>query len=77
MVECQSELSFPETHSSRGGQLLKWQQEGGSMADQPAIEIYPIPLSPTLSVADVAASLEWYTNKVGFVSVFNMAGDTR
>ena len=47
------------------------------MADQPAIEIYRIPLFPTLSVADVAASLEWYTNKVGFVSAFDMADDTR
>ena len=25
---------------------------------------------PTLSVADVAASVEWYTNKMGFTSVF-------
>ena len=40
------------------------------MTDQP--EIYPIPMFPTLSVTDVAASLEWYTNKVGFVSVFSL-----
>ena len=40
------------------------------MSDQP--EIYPMPMFPTLSVTDVAASLEWYTNKVGFVSVFNL-----
>ena len=42
------------------------------MTDQPEIEIYPIPLFPTLSVADVAASLEWYTNKVGFVSAYSL-----
>ena len=40
------------------------------MPDQP--EIYPMPMFPTLSVTDVAASLEWYANKVGFVSVFNL-----
>ena len=42
------------------------------MTDQPEIEIYPIPLFPTLSVTDVAASLEWYTNKVGFVSAYSL-----
>ena len=33
------------------------------MTHQSEIEIYPIPLFPTLSVTDVAASMEWYTNK--------------
>ena len=47
------------------------------MTDQTEIEICPIPLFPTLSKADVAASLYWYTNKVGFVSAFNMAGEGR
>ncbi len=42
------------------------------MTDQPQIEIYPIPLFPTLSVADVAASLEWYTNRVGFESAYSL-----
>ena len=40
------------------------------MLDQP--EIYPMPMFPTLSVADVAASVEWYTNKMGFTSVFTL-----
>ena len=42
------------------------------MTDQPEIEIYPIPLFPTLSVTDVAASLDWYTNQVGFVSAYSL-----
>ena len=42
------------------------------MTDRPEIEIYLIPLFPTLSVADMAASLEWYTNKVGFVSAYSL-----
>ncbi len=42
------------------------------MTDQPDIEIYPIPLFPTLSVTDVAASLDWYTNRVGFVSAYSL-----
>ena len=40
------------------------------MSDQP--EIYPMPMFPTLSVADVAASVDWYTNKLGFTSVFTL-----
>ena len=40
------------------------------MPDQP--EIYPMPMFPTLSVADVAASVDWYTNKMGFMSVFTL-----
>ena len=47
------------------------------MTDQAQIEFYPNPLFPTPYVTDVAASLEWYTNKVGFVSAFNMAGEGR
>ncbi len=49
------------------------------MIHQSEIEIYPTPLFPTLSVTDVAASLEWYTNKVEFVSAYSlpMGGDTR
>ena len=42
------------------------------MTHQPEIEIYPIPLFPTLSVTDVATSLEWYTNQVGFVSAYSL-----
>ena len=42
------------------------------MTDQPEIEIYPIPLFPTLSVTDVAASLDWYTNRVGFASAYSL-----
>ena len=38
------------------------------------LEIYPIAMFPTLSVADVAASVEWYTGKMGFASVFSMPG---
>ena len=29
---------------------------------------------PTLSVADVSASVEWYTGKVGFASMFSLPG---
>ena len=35
-------------------------------------EIYPMPMFPTLSVADAVASVEWYTNKMGFTSVFSL-----
>ena len=31
-----------------------------------------MPMFPTLSVADVAASTEWYTSKIGFTSVFTL-----
>ena len=40
------------------------------MADQP--EIYPMPMFPTLSVADVATSADWYTGKLGFASVYSL-----
>lgn len=40
------------------------------MPDQP--EIYPMPMFPTLSVADVAASAEWYVGKLGFASVYSL-----
>ena len=33
------------------------------------MEIYPMAMFPTFSVGDVAASVEWYTGKVGFASV--------
>ena len=36
------------------------------------LEVYPMAMFPTLSVADVAASAEWYTRKMGFVSVFSL-----
>lgn len=35
-------------------------------------EIYPMPMFPSLSVTDVAASVDWYVNMLGFVSVFNL-----
>ena len=38
------------------------------------MEIYPMAMFPTLSVADVAVSVEWYTGKVGFASVFSSPG---
>ena len=31
-----------------------------------------MPMFPTLSVADIAASTEWYTSKMGFTSVFTL-----
>ena len=34
--------------------------------------IYPMVMFPTLAVADVAASVEWYTKRVGFASVFSL-----
>ena len=33
-------------------------------------EIYPMAMIPMLSVRDVAASMAWYTDKVGFTTVF-------
>ena len=38
------------------------------------IEIYPMPMFPTLSVADVRTSMEWYANTLGFALVFAMPG---
>ena len=38
------------------------------------MEIYPMAMFPTFSVGDVAASVEWYTGKVGFASLFSMPG---
>ena len=38
------------------------------------IEIYPMAMFPTLSVADVRASVEPYTERVGFASVFTLPG---
>ena len=38
------------------------------MQGQP--EIYPMPMFPTLSVADAPASVDWYVNKLGFSTVF-------
>ena len=34
--------------------------------------IYPMVMFPTLAVADVAASVEWYTERVGFALVFSL-----
>lgn len=36
------------------------------------MEIYPMAMFPVLAVADVAASVAWYTGKVGFASVFTL-----
>ena len=36
------------------------------------MEIYPMAMFPTLSVADVGASVTWYTDKVGFATVFSL-----
>ena len=38
------------------------------------MEIYPMPMFPTLSVADIDASVAWYVEKVGFASVFSLPG---
>ena len=38
------------------------------------IEIYPMAMFPTLSIADVRASVEPYTERVGFASVFTLPG---
>lgn len=37
-------------------------------------EFYPMPMFPTLSVADIGASASWYTEKVGFARVFAIPG---
>ena len=37
---------------------------------EPDLEIYPMPMFPTLAVGDVGASAEWYAEKVGFGTVF-------
>ncbi len=36
------------------------------------MEIYPMAMFPILSVGDVAASVEWYTERVGLASVFSL-----
>ena len=33
-------------------------------------EFYPMPMFPTLAVADIGASASWYTEQVGFARVF-------
>ena len=38
------------------------------------MEIYPMPMFPTLSVADVRMSMEWYADTLGFALVFAMPG---
>ena len=40
------------------------------MPDQP--EVYPMPMFPVLFVGDVVASVEWYTNMLGFASLFTL-----
>ena len=42
------------------------------MLDHP--EIYPMPTFPTLSVADVSASMDWYTNMMEFKAIFSPPG---
>lgn len=37
-------------------------------------EIYPMPMFPTLSVADVGASVGWYWEVLGFGTVFVLPG---
>ena len=37
-------------------------------------EIYPMPMFPTLAVADVGASAEWYAEVLGFGTVFVLPG---
>ena len=37
-------------------------------------EFYPMPMFPTLAVADIGVSASWYTEKVGFVRVFAIPG---
>ena len=42
-------------------------------------DIYPMPMFPALSVADVDASVSWYTNRLGFAAVCTLTapgGDT-
>ncbi|MDE2970051.1 MAG: VOC family protein [Chloroflexota bacterium] len=38
------------------------------------MEIYPMAMFPTLSVADIDASVVWYSEKVGFATVFSLPG---
>ena len=38
------------------------------------MEIYPMAMFPTLSVADIDVSVAWYTEKVGFGTVFSLPG---
>ena len=38
------------------------------------MDIYPMPMFPTLSVADVGASVRWYSEVVGFGTVFVLPG---
>jgi uncharacterized glyoxalase superfamily protein PhnB len=38
------------------------------------MEIYPMPMFPTLAVRDVGASVGWYAETVGFATVFVMPG---
>ncbi len=38
------------------------------------MDIYPMPMFPTLSVADVGVSVGWYAETVGFGMVFVMPG---
>ena len=38
------------------------------------MEIYPMPMFPTLAVRDVEASVGWYAEQVGFGTVFVMPG---
>ncbi|MDE2767439.1 MAG: VOC family protein [Chloroflexota bacterium] len=37
-------------------------------------EIYPMPMFPTLSVQDVRASVDWYSEVLGFGTVFVLPG---
>ena len=37
-------------------------------------EVYPMPMFPTLAVGDMNASMEWYSQAVGFGTVFVLAG---
>lgn len=38
------------------------------------VEIYPMPMFPTLAVRDVGASVGWYAEQMGFGTVFVMPG---
>lgn len=38
------------------------------------VEIYPMPMFPTLAVRDMGASVRWYAEKVGFGTVIVMPG---
>jgi uncharacterized glyoxalase superfamily protein PhnB len=38
------------------------------------IEIYPMPLFPSLEVGDTEASSEWYQETLGFTNVFTLSG---